>query len=112
MVSWIAAAAVAGKPLTVSEWNLEPFPAFDRANAPLHLASIASLQGWNALMQYAYSQSPLSGTIGPGNWEAFSDPSLIATMPAAALLYRQKHVTEGVVTQYLELPAGTITGQN
>ncbi len=112
MVSWIAAAAVAGKPLTVSEWNLEPFPAFDRASAPLHLASIASLQGWNALIQYAYSQSPMSGTIGPGNWEAFSDPSLIATMPAAALLYRQKHVTEGAVTQYLELPAGTITGQN
>jgi hypothetical protein len=112
MVSWIGAAAVAGKPLTVSEWNLEPFPAFDRAHAPLHLAAIASLQGWNALMQFAYSQSPMSGTIGPGNWDAFNDPALIATLPAAALLYRQGHVTEGAVTHYLQLPASTITGQN
>jgi hypothetical protein len=112
MASWIAAGAVTGKPLTVSEWNVEPFPVFDRSQAALHLAAIASLQGWNGLMQYAYSQSPMAGTIGPGNWEAFNDPALIATMPAAALLYRGRHVSEGPVTYSLQLPPETVTGQD
>jgi hypothetical protein len=112
LISWIAAGAVAGKPLTVSEWNLEPFPAFDRFQTPQHLAAVASLQGWNGLMQYAYSQSAISGTAGPGNWEAFNDPALIAALPAAALLYRGRHVSEGRVTHYLRLPSDQFIGRN
>jgi hypothetical protein len=111
LASWIAAGAVTGKPLTVSEWNVEPFPVFDRFQAPLHLAAIASLQGWNGLLQYAYSQSPIAGTIGPSNWEAFNDPALIATLPAAALLYRGRHVSEGPVTYSLQLPPDAVTGE-
>ncbi len=111
LASWIAAGAVTGKPLTVSEWNVEPFPVFDRFQTPLHLAAIASLQGWNGLLQYAYSQSPIAGTIGPSNWEAFNDPAMIATLPAAALLYRGRHVSEGPVTYSLQLPPDAVTGE-
>jgi len=59
LIDWIAAAHVAGKPLSVTEWNVEPFPVSDRTTVPLYLAASASYQGWDALMQYAYSQVPL-----------------------------------------------------
>lgn len=94
LVHWIAAAQVAGKPLSVTEWNVEPFPVPDRHAIPLYVAASASLQGWDALMQYAYSQVPLDAPAGPSNWHAFNDPALVATLPAAALMYRQGHVRE------------------
>jgi hypothetical protein len=94
LVHWIAAAQVAGRPLSVTEWNVEPFPVPDRHAVPLYVAASASLQGWDALMQYAYSQVPLNAPAGPSNWHAFNDPALAATLPAAALMYRQGHVQE------------------
>lgn len=98
LVHWIAAAQVAGKPLSVTEWNIEAFPAPDRHSIPLYVASSASLQGWDALMQYAYSQEPIANRGTPSNWHAYNDPALIATLPAAALLYRQGHVREATTT--------------
>jgi hypothetical protein len=94
LVHWIGAAQVAGKPLSVTEWNVEPFPIPDRHTIPLYVAASASLQGWDALMQYAYSQVALDTPGGPSNWHAFNDPALMATLPAAALMYRQGHVRE------------------
>ncbi|HZX32169.1 MAG TPA: cellulase family glycosylhydrolase [Rhodocyclaceae bacterium] len=93
-LDWIAAAQVAGKPLTVTEWNVEAFPDPDRHVTPLFMAGTASLQGWDAIMVYAYSQAALDSQSVPSNWHAYSDPSMIATLPAAALLYRQGHVRE------------------
>jgi hypothetical protein len=52
------------------------------------------LQGWDAVMIYAYAQEPLNNGGTPSNWNAFNDPALIATLPAAALLYRQGHIKE------------------
>jgi hypothetical protein len=97
-VHWIAAAQVAGKPLSVTEWNLGTFPAPDRHTIPLYLAAAASLQGWDALMQYAYSQIPLNTPGGPSNWDSFNDPGLVSTLPAAALMYRRGHVQEAGAT--------------
>ena len=91
-LSWIGAAQVSGKPLSVTEWNLEPFPAADRFTTPLFTASIASLQGWDALMLYGYAQRPLNGAVAGSNYSSFNDPALMGVMPAAALLYRQGHV--------------------
>jgi hypothetical protein len=91
---WIAAAQIAGRPLSVTEWNVSPFPVPDRHAAPLYLASSASLQGWDALVQFAYSQQPTTNPGSPSNWHAFNDPALIATLPAAALLYRRNDVQE------------------
>lgn len=94
MAHWLAAAQVAGKPLTVTEWNVSPFPAPDRHSSPVYVAAVASHQGWRALMHYAYAQVPLNGPGAPSNWHAFNDPALLATLPAAALMYRQGHVQE------------------
>ena len=98
LTDWIAAGHVIGKPLTVTEWNAEPFPSPDRHSLPLYLAGQASLQGWDALMQYAYAQSSLNDAGRPSNWDVYNDPALLATLPAAALMYRQGHVRESSVT--------------
>ena len=104
----VASAAVAGKPLAVTEWNLTPFPAVDRSSLPTYLAAIASLQRWDALMQYAYAQTDL-GRVRPANqWEAANDPAMLVMMPAAALLFRQGHVTEGPQEYLLALSASQI----
>lgn len=99
IVNWIAAGQVTGKPLTVTEWNNEPFPTPDRHSLPLYIAGTASHQGWDALMQYAYSQQPLDGGwVTADNWHAYNDPAMLATLPAAALLYRRGDVSEATTT--------------
>jgi hypothetical protein len=103
LVDWIAAAHVVNKPLSVTEWNVSPFPAADRHAMPLYVAGSASLQGWNALMQYAYAQGPLNDRGGPSNWHAFNDPAMLATLPAAALLFRRQDVREAE-TAYVFAP--------
>lgn len=94
LTHWIAAGQIVNKPLSVTEWNAEPFPAQDRHTLPMYIGAQASLQGWDAMMQYAYAQIPLNSPGRPSNWETFNDPSYINTLPAAALMYRQGHVTE------------------
>ena len=56
-IDWMAAAHVIDRPLSVTEWNVSPFPTPDRDTTPLFVASSASFQGWDALMQFAYSRS-------------------------------------------------------
>ena len=97
-IDWLAAANIVDRPLSVSEWNVQPFPNPDRDIIPLYIASAASLQGWDALMQFAYSQQPLNSRGSPSNWQSFNDPALLATLPAAALLYRRRHVREASTT--------------
>ena len=103
-LTWIGAAQISGYPLSVSEWNIEPFPAADRFTAPLFIASIASLQGWDALMLYGYSQHTLGIRTKGHNYSTFNDPAIIGLMPAAALLYRQGHVATAEKTYELKLP--------
>ena len=92
-LAWIGAAQITGYPLSVTEWNIEPFPARDRFVAPIYTASIASLQGWDAMMLYGYSQDPLGAKGWGSNYSSYNDPAIIGLMPAAALLYRQGHVS-------------------
>jgi hypothetical protein len=103
-LSWVAGSQVSGKPLSVSEWNIESFPARDRFTAPLFTASLANLQGWDAMMLYGYSQTELNGITSFGsNYSCFNDPSMIGLMPAAALLYRQNHVSQARKAYELKL---------
>jgi len=112
IVNWIAAGQVAGKPLTVTEWNNEPFPTPDRHSLPLYIAGTASHQGWDALMQYAYSQESLGGEwMTADNWHAYNDPALLATLPAAALLYRRADVREATTTYVFAPTPGTLFNQ-
>ena len=110
-LDWIAAAQVVDTPLSVTEWNVSPFPVADRDTIPLYFASMASFQGWDALMQFAYAQGGLNGGGRPGNWTAFNDPALLATMPAAALLYRRGDVREADTTYVFAPPENVFFGQ-
>jgi Cellulase (glycosyl hydrolase family 5) len=96
IVSMIGINQVSGKPLTVSEWNLEMGlePTVDRFIAPMYVASIAALQGWDALMLYGYCQQPLSEQPHITSvWDAFSDPATMTSMPTAAMIFRNGHVS-------------------
>jgi hypothetical protein len=103
LTHWLAAAQVLGKPMSVTEWNAESFPLPDRHTLPLYVASQADLQGWDALMQYAYSQGALDHAGKPSNWRSYNDPGILATMPAAALMYRRGDVQEAKTTYVLNL---------
>ena len=81
LVDWIAAAQIVDRPLSVTEWNVDPFPVPDRHALPLYVAGAADLQGWDALMQFAYSQQALDHRGRAANWDAYNDPALIATLP-------------------------------
>ncbi len=102
-LTWLGAAQVSGKPLSVTEWNIQPFTAKDRFTAPLYTASIASLQGWDSVMYYGYSQDNNWSTLGAARFSSFNDPSVLGLMPAAALLYRQGHVAKSNTTYELQL---------
>lgn len=111
MVHWMAAGHVAGKPMTVSEWNAEPFPTPDRHTLPLFVAGAASHQGWDAMLQYAYTQEASTGPGSASNWHAHNDPALLATLPAAALMYRQGHVREATTTYVFDPGAELLFNQ-
>jgi hypothetical protein len=91
---WIAAGQVYGKPVSITEWNV-PYPIADRFTAPLYVASLAALQGWDAPMILSYSQRPIDPEPypPPDMWSTFHDPSMTGVMPAAALLFRRGHVS-------------------
>ena len=90
-VSYMASGQAYGKPVSITEWNV-PWPSVDRFTAPLYVASISALQGWDAPMIYNYSQRSFEKPSRQGTWSTFSDPAITGMMPAAALLYRQGHV--------------------
>lgn len=111
LTHWMAAAQVINKPMSISEWNAEPFPTADRHTLPLYVASQASFQGWDAIMQYAYAQEPLTGHGSPSNWHAYNDPSLLSTMPAAALMYRRGDLKSAITTYVLDLGKDALFNQ-
>ena len=106
---------VFGKPMTITEWNV-PYPANDRFTTPLFMASIASLQGWDAPMLYNYSQRGLNqpGTrewemrIDP--WSTSLDPAISGVMPAAAIAFRRGHISPARKTYCLKLGPEQILG--
>ncbi|MEQ1558304.1 MAG: hypothetical protein ABL933_05115 [Methyloglobulus sp.] len=112
-LSWVAAAQVSGKPLSVTEWNMGPFPVIDRYTAPIFTASVANLQGWDAMMGYGYNFKSLSVPDTTGdNYSTYNDPAMIGLMPAAALLYRQNHVSQAKQAYELTLPAKDFFNDN
>ncbi len=112
LTSWIASAQVEGFPLTVSEWNT-PAPARDRFVTPLYVASVASLQGWDALMHYAYQQYPVGARPErPDQWSSVDDPALMTQMMAAAILFRRGDVATARRTMILALSAEEFYGES
>lgn len=107
LIPWIGAAQVYGKPLTITEWNIE-FPQVDRFTGPLYIASTAALQGWDAPMIYAFSQSALTGRTGVDRWATNLDPAITGIMPAAAVAYRQGHISPARDEYCLNLDRATL----
>ena len=102
-ISWIGAGQVKDKPLSVTEWNVEPFPVYDRFLSPIYLAAVSALQGWDSMMQFGYSQHTINAKTRPSNYGSFNDPAMMSMMPAAALIYRQGHVSPAIKTYELSL---------
>ncbi|MBW2713889.1 MAG: glycosyl hydrolase family 5, partial [Deltaproteobacteria bacterium] len=102
-ISWMGASQVYGKPTSITEWNV-PYPNIDRFIAPLYVASIASLQGWDAPMLFNYSSRATFDLTGPVHaWSTFVDPALTGMMPAAAIAYRQGHISPANISYCLDL---------
>lgn len=93
-----AAAQLSGMPTTLSEWGMDSLKSPDRHVLPLVVSAFASHQGWDAALHYAYAQSALQSPGAPSPWHAYNDPSRLAILPAAALMYRLQHVREGAAT--------------
>ncbi len=88
----LATGRVEGMPTTITEWNLYP-PVRDRFVGPMWMAGIASLQGWDAPMHYCYSDPALPPTDRLHLGMGLVDPATMALMPAAALAFREGHVS-------------------
>ena len=54
-------------------------------------------------MLYNYSQAALNAPGSPTDWSTFFDPALTGVMPAAALAYRQGHVSPAKTSYCLML---------
>ena len=91
---WIGVGQIANKPTTVTEWSWATAFTHDRHMHPIFTAAYASVQGWDALMQFAYTNSTLINITKAAQWETHNDPSAIAVLPAAALLFRQQDLAE------------------
>lgn len=112
LIHWAAAAQIVGKPTSVTEWNAEPFPTADRHVLPLYVASQASFQGWDAMLQFGYSGISLRDEGRPSNYDSYIDPSIMATMPASALVYRRGDVKESLTTYVLDLGDHVLFNKN
>jgi len=84
----VAAAQVAGKPVTISEWHT-PWPISWRAASPIYVAAVGALQGWDAPMLYNYSQDRFGPPSRPRTWTTYYDPAVMGVMPPAALAFRR-----------------------
>jgi hypothetical protein len=110
-ISYMATGQLYGKPLSITEWNV-PYPAVDRFTAPLYVASVSALQGWDAPMIYNYSQRTFETPSRQGTWSTFSDPAITAVMPAAALLYRRGDIAPAKKTYCLMFDAEQLYHQD
>lgn len=111
LLSNIALAHVAGMPLTVSEWAWVTEIA-DRHLGPLHFAAVASLQDWVAPMHFSYYQSGLEPPSFVESWDHAYDPAIMAAMPAAALMFRQGHVSRAKKAYHLPLHSDQVYNQD
>jgi len=92
-LSRLAWQRVAGKPHMVSEYN-HPAPNPHAGEGPLMLAAVAALQDWDALFLYTWSHDEKGTKAGriPGYFDIGQHPTIMANVPAAALLFRRGDV--------------------
>jgi len=104
----LAQQRVAGKPYTVSEFDLNPPNDHTAEVFPL-LALMSAYQGWSGFMEYVWYNF---GT-GPGtyriksHWATVGDTAQMAFVPASALLFRQGLVEPARTSRVLQIPRQT-----
>ena len=100
---YLAMARLADRPKIISEYNMEDGgPKYDPFTVAPYISALAAFQGWNALMLYGYSQDGLRGQ-GYSMWSVYNHPQSMALAPAAALLYREGHVSLAAKTVFVPL---------
>ena len=107
----MAAARVAGRPYTVSEFN-QPYPNRQGAELDPTLAAFAAFQDWDALVHFAYSHGHDWDHSMPGSFDMNGDWQKFPAFGQSAWLFRSgalragKKVVELPVSTKLELQAG------
>ncbi len=90
----LANAHVAGKPFSISEWNIvyerdaSRTPGH-RASCSIGLAALGAHQGWDIPMIYNYRQSRTGNPRSLSAYDTFLDPALMGAMPVAAAAFRR-----------------------
>jgi hypothetical protein len=103
----MAGAAIAGKPLSISECGQTPPQVYRAAYFPA-FAAVACFQGWDVITGYAYSQcqNPTNSfaafAYGAFEWE--SDPAIVAGIAAGSLIYRRADVSPAKQTVVMQMP--------
>ncbi len=112
MTAWLSFNRVTGKPFFVSEWDT-PWPNEWRAELPLWLAAVASLQDWGGLTVYTYRHTAeVPCTWLSGAFETFNDPCRFGLFPAAALIYRRGDVSAARERVVVDIPRDRALGQS
>ena len=101
---------VAGKPFSVTEFDVQPPNDFNSETIPL-LAAMAAYQGWSCILEYSwFNFQQWGGEFDYDtdrmrhNFHTTGNPVQMATVPASALLYRLGLVAPAASRLELELP--------
>jgi hypothetical protein len=100
---YLALARLADAPKIISEYNMEDGgPKYDPFTVAPYFSALGAFQGWSAMMLYGYSQDGLRPN-GYSMWSVYNHPQSMALVPAAALLYREGHVSPAAKTVFVPL---------
>lgn len=102
IIHWIGQGQVSAMPVTVSEYNIDKKFVSDEGHiiAP-YLAAIAAFQEWDAIMLFGYANNGFKkNKLSP--WSSHNNPAIAGLIPAAAMIYRQGHVSKALETVVLK----------
>ncbi|MGB8356894.1 MAG: hypothetical protein WCD79_23555, partial [Chthoniobacteraceae bacterium] len=96
---------VAGKPFTVTEYNI-CFPNEYRAECVPEFASFAAFQGWDAIYLFAYPNYEPSDKPDAIQFplDAGADPAISCFFPTAAMMFRTGMIPTATESAVLPLP--------
>jgi len=92
----LASLRVPGKPFVVSEWNVD-WPNDERAVGPLVMAAAASIEGWDAVLQFSYQGERAPARLA-SNFDISSMPEMLWQWPVAARLFHRGDLRGGVAS--------------
>lgn len=104
--------AVEGRAAAVTELN-HPWPNQYRAEGPLVWATLASVQDWDVLLWFNWSDSAWPGDpkLLRGSYDLRSTPVTIAQLPAASAIFRMHTVPTAPGAWAFNVPAATVVNQ-